>query len=76
MRVIATTTPKDTIMPSPREGGGNIRLRLDSELAAALDRARDTTNVTRTSYTRTALIRAIRAAGHLPAPGQNAEATR
>lgn len=49
---------------------GNIRLRLDPELAQALDRARATESVSRTSFARTALIKAIRAAGHLPSPEQ------
>lgn len=47
---------------------GNIRLRLDPEIAQALDRARATESVSRTSFARTALIKAIRAAGHLPMP--------
>lgn len=56
---------------------GNIRLRLDPELAQALDRARATDSVSRTSYARTALVKAIRAAGHLPPPDQTpVEASR
>lgn len=55
---------------------GNIRLRLDPELAQALDLARATESVSRTSFTRTALIKAIRAAGHLPTPVQPMEAGR
>lgn len=50
---------------------GNIRLRLDPELAQALDRARATDSVSRTSFARTALIKAIRSAGHLPPPDQS-----
>ncbi len=54
-------------MPATR---GNIRLRLDPEIAQALDRARATESVSRTSFARSALIKAIRAAGHLPMPDQ------
>lgn len=56
--------------------GNNIRLRLDHELAQALDRARAPEHVTRTNFVRAALVKAIRETGHLPTPGQNAEATR
>jgi hypothetical protein len=61
-------------MPAPN--GGTIRLRLDRELAQALDHARATDHVSRTVFARTALVKAVRAAGHLPTPGQNAEAAR